>query len=423
MQKTISEKAYKEALQYIPGGVNSPVRALRNVEAAPIFVQKADKATFTDVDGNKYLDFCLSWGVFILGHNHPAVRKAVKKGVDLGSSYGIPSLQETELAKLTTELVPSVERVRFVSSGTEAVMSAVRVARGFTGRNLLLKFDGCYHGHADHLLVSAGSGAAGLRASSSAGVPEDFVKHTLSIPFNDTTALRAAFERHGKEIAAVILEPVAANMGVVVPPIEFLRELREITQKHGSLLLFDEVITGFRLALGGAQQRFGIRPDLSTFGKILGGGYPAAAFGGRADIMAVLAPDGPVYQAGTLSGNPVAMAAGIQTLTELKQGDFYAKLEAKSNRFIGELKDLIQGKDIVLNHMGSMFTLFFSDHEIRNFEDVRSSDTKRFATFFRKLLDQKIYFSPSPYEAHFLSQAHTDEQLEYTLKAVKKALK
>jgi glutamate-1-semialdehyde 2,1-aminomutase len=423
MQRTLSAKAYKEALRYIPGGVNSPVRALRNVGAAPLFVKKADKATFTDVDGNKFIDFCLSWGVFILGHNHPEVRKAVKKGVDLGSSYGIPSLQETELARMVTELVPSVERVRFVSSGTEAVMSAVRVARGFTGRNILLKFDGCYHGHADHLLVSAGSGAAGLKSSSSAGVPADFVKHTLSIPFNDAAALREAFSQHGPDIAAVILEPVAANMGVVVPPIEFLRELRKITQKNGSLLIFDEVITGFRLALGGAQQRFGIRPDLSTFGKILGGGYPAAAFGGRADIMAVLAPDGPVYQAGTLSGNPVAMAAGIQTLYELQQPGFYTALETKSNQFVGELRDLIQGKDIVLNQKGSMFTLFFSDHEIRNFEDVRTSDTERFAAFYRKLLDQKIYFSPSPYEANFLSQAHTDEQLEKTLKAVKKALK
>lgn len=423
MQRTLSEKAYKEALRYIPGGVNSPVRALRNVGAAPLFVKKANKATFTDVDGNTFIDYCLSWGVFILGHNHPAVNKAVKRGVDLGSSYGIPSLQETQLAKLVTELVPSVERVRFVSSGTEAVMSAVRVARGYTGRNILLKFDGCYHGHADHLLVSAGSGAAGLKASSSAGVPADFVKQTLSIPFNDVDALREAFKHYGSDIAAVILEPVAANMGVVVPPIAYLQALREITKQYDSLLIFDEVITGFRLALGGAQQRFGIRPDLSTFGKILGGGYPAAAFGGRADIMAVLAPDGPVYQAGTLSGNPVAMAAGIQTLHELQQPDFHSNLETKSQQFIDELKILIREKDIVLNHKGSMFTLFFSDHEIRNFEDVRNSDTERFAAFYRKLLEQKIYFSPSPYEAHFLSQAHTEQQLEKTLKAIKKALK
>jgi len=422
MQRTLSEKAYKEALRYIPGGVNSPVRALRNVGAAPLFVKKADKATFTDVDGNKFIDFCLSWGVFILGHNHPAVKKAVKQAVDRGSSYGIPTLVETELARMVTEIVPSIEKVRFVSSGTEAVMSAVRVARGFTGRNILLKFDGCYHGHADHLLVSAGSGAAGLKSSSSAGVPADFVRHTLSIPFNDTEALHQAFKQYGPDIAAVILEPVAANMGVVTPPIEYLRELRQITLQYGSLLIFDEVITGFRLSLGGAQQRFDIRPDLTTFGKIIGGGYPAAAFGGRADIMAVLAPDGPVYQAGTLSGNPVAMAAGIQTLHELQQPGFYLNLETKSNQFFGELKDLIQGKDIVLNHQGSMFTLFFSDHEIRNFEDVRNSDTERFAAFYRRLLEQKIYFSPSPYEAHFISQAHTAEQLEKTLKAVKKAI-
>jgi glutamate-1-semialdehyde 2,1-aminomutase len=402
--------------------VNSPVRALRGVGAAPLFVRKADKAGFTDVDGNRFVDFCLSWGVFILGHNHPAVRRAVKKGVDLGSSYGIPSLQETELAKLVTELVPSVERVRFVSSGTEAVMSAIRVARGFTGRNRILKFDGCYHGHADHLLVSAGSGAAGLQASSSAGVPDDFVKHTLSIPYNDEEALRRAFQEHGPELAAVILEPVAANMGVVVPPVSYLNLLRELTLKHGTLLIFDEVITGFRLGLGGAQERFGIRPDLSTFGKIIGGGYPAAAFGGRADIMGILAPDGPVYQAGTLSGNPIAMAAGIQTLHELKQPGFYTELEAKSQRFLDELRDIVYGQDIVLNQIGSMFTLFFSKHDIRNFEDVQTSDLPRFAAFYRRLLDKKIYFSPSPYEANFLSQAHTDEQLERTLKAVKKAL-
>lgn len=422
MQRTLSEKAYKEALQYIPGGVNSPVRALRNVGASPLFVKNANKGTFTDIDGNTFIDFCLSWGVFILGHNPPSVRKAVKKAVDRGSSYGIPTLQETELAKLVTELLPSVEKVRFVSSGTEAVMSAVRVARGFTGRNILLKFDGCYHGHADHLLVSAGSGAAGLKASSSAGVPADFVRHTLSMPFNDTEALHQAFKQYGQDIAAVILEPVAANMGVISPPVEYLRELRNITLHYGSLLIFDEVITGFRLSIGGAQQLFGIRPDLSTFGKIIGGGYPAAAFGGRADIMAVLAPDGPVYQAGTLSGNPVAMAAGIQTLNELQQPGFYSELEAKSNQFINELKNIIKGKDIVLNHQGSMFTLFFSDHEIRNFEDVRNSDTDRFAAFYRRLLEQKIYFSPSPFEAHFISQAHTERQLEKTLQAVKKAL-
>ena len=422
MQRILSEKAYQEAVKYIPGGVNSPVRALRSVGAAPLFISKANGVTLTDVDGNELTDFCLSWGVFILGHNHKLVNETVKNAIDLGTSYGIPTLQETQLAKLLVESVPSLEKVRFVSSGTEAVMSAIRVARGFTKRNLIVKFDGCYHGHADHLLVSAGSGVAQLNASSSSGIPADFTKYTISLPFNDIELVKSVFEEHGDDIAAVIIEPVAANMGVVLPQAGFLKYLRTITKKYGSLLIFDEVITGFRLALGGAQERFNITPDLSTFGKIIGGGFPAAAFGGRADIMAVLAPDGPVYQAGTLSGNPIAMAAGIQTLKLLQQPDFYKNLESKSQLFITELNEIIQGKSIVLNHVGSMFTLFFSDHEIRNFEDVKNSDTERFAQFFRALLNENIYFSPSAYETSFISEAHTGQQLERTLKIIKKVL-
>jgi len=422
MQRILSEKAYKEAVKYIPGGVNSPVRALKSVGEAPLFVSKADGVTLTDVDGNSFTDFCLSWGVFILGHNHPQVNQAVKAAVDLGTSYGIPTLQETQLAKLLVESVPSLEKVRFVSSGTEAVMSAIRVARGFTKRNIIVKFDGNYHGHADHLLVAAGSGVATLNGSSSSGIPNDFTKYTLSLPYNDIEAVKAVFEKQGDEIAAVILEPVAANMGVVVPSPEFLTGLRQLTLQYGALLIFDEVITGFRLALGGAQQRFGITPDLSTFGKIIGGGFPAAAFGGRADIMDILAPEGSVYQAGTLSGNPIAMASGIQTLQLLSQPDFYTNLEARSNAFIAELSEIIKGKDIVLNHIGSMFTLFFSDHEIRNFEDVKRSDTERFAKFFRALLAQNIYFSPSAFEANFISAAHTDQQLEQTLQTIKQVL-
>ena len=422
MQRILSEKAYKEAVKYIPGGVNSPVRALKSVGEAPLFVSKADGVTLTDVDGNSFTDFCLSWGVFILGHNHPQVNQAVKAAVDLGTSYGIPTLQETQLAKLLVESVPSLEKVRFVSSGTEAVMSAIRVARGFTKRNIIIKFDGNYHGHADHLLVAAGSGVATLNGSSSSGIPNDFTKYTLSLPYNDIEAVKAVFEKQGDEIAAVILEPVAANMGVVVPSPEFLTGLRQLTLQYGALLIFDEVITGFRLALGGAQQRFGITPDLSTFGKIIGGGFPAAAFGGRADIMDILAPEGSVYQAGTLSGNPIAMASGIQTLQLLSQPDFYTNLEARSNAFIAELSEIIKGKDIVLNHIGSMFTLFFSDHEIRNFEDVKRSDTERFAKFFRALLAQNIYFSPSAFEANFISAAHTDQQLEQTLQTIKQVL-
>jgi len=422
MQRILSEKAYKEAVKYIPGGVNSPVRALKSVGEAPLFVSKADGVTLTDVDGNSFTDFCLSWGVFILGHNHPQVNRAVKAAVDLGTSYGIPTLQETQLAKLLVESVPSLEKVRFVSSGTEAVMSAIRVARGFTKRNIIIKFDGNYHGHADHLLVAAGSGVATLNGSSSSGIPTDFTKYTLSLPYNDIETVKAVFEKQGDNIAAVILEPVAANMGVVVPSPEFLTGLRQLTLQYGALLIFDEVITGFRLALGGAQQRFGITPDLSTFGKIIGGGFPAAAFGGRADIMDILAPEGSVYQAGTLSGNPIAMASGIQTLQLLSQPDFYTNLETRSNAFIAELSEIIKAKDIVLNHIGSMFTLFFSDHEIRNFEDVKRSDTERFAKFFRALLAQNIYFSPSAFEANFISASHTDQQLEQTIQTIKQVL-
>lgn len=422
MQRILSEKAYNEAVKYIPGGVNSPVRALRSVGEAPLFIAKADGTTLTDVDGNEFSDFCLSWGVFILGHNHPQVKQAVNQAIELGTSYGIPTLQETALAKLVVEAVPSVEKVRFVSSGTEAVMSAIRVARGFTGRNIIVKFDGNYHGHADHLLVSAGSGVAQLSGSSSGGVPADFTKYTLSLPYNDVEAIKTLFAKQGNEIAAVILEPVAANMGVVIPTDEFLKTVREITKQYGALMIFDEVITGFRLGLSGAQGRQGITPDLSTFGKIIGGGFPAAAFGGRAEIMDLLAPLGPVYQAGTLSGNPVAMASGIQTISLLSETDFYSNLEAKSNTFITELKDIIRGKDIVLNHIGSMFTLFFSDHEIRNFEDVKRSNTERFAKFFRALLKENIYISPSAFEASFISAAHNDNQLESTLNSIKKVL-
>lgn len=422
MQRTLSEKAYNEASKYIPGGVNSPVRALRSVGEAPLFVSKADGVNFTDVDGNEFTDFCLSWGVFILGHNHKTVNNAVKAAIDNGTSYGIPTLQETQLAKLLVKSVPSLEKVRFVSSGTEAVMSAVRVARGFTGRNIIVKFDGCYHGHADHLLVSAGSGVATLSGSSSSGVPPDFTKYTLSLPFNDLDAVKAVFDKHAGDIAAVILEPVAANMGVIVPDKEFLQGLREITQQNGSLLIFDEVITGFRLALGGAQERFGLTPDLSAFGKIIGGGFPAAAFGGRAEIMDMLAPNGPVYQAGTLSGNPIAMTAGIETIQLLQRPEFYTKLQVKSDNFIAELKEIIKGKDMVINHVGSMFTLFFTNKPVRNFDDVKNSDTDKFARFFRAMLSENIYLSPSAYEASFISEAHTTTQLEHTLKTIKKVL-
>ena len=422
MQRNLSEKAYNEASQYIPGGVNSPVRALKSVGAAPLFIHKAKGAKFTDIDGNSFIDFCMSWGVFIHGHAHPAINKAAVDAIRHGSSYGIPTLHETSLARLVVDAVPSIEKVRFVNSGTEAVMSAIRLARAYTGRNIILKFDGCYHGHADHLLVSAGSGVAELSSSSSKGVPSDFTRFTISVPFNDIACVQQVFSAHASDIAAVIVEPVPANMGVVLPEAGYLEALRDITTKSGSLLIFDEVISGFRLSAGGAQQHYGIRPDLTTIGKIVGGGFPAAAFGGRADIMEQLAPLGQVYQAGTLSGNPVAMSAGIQTLMLLGDVDFYSRLQSKSDAFIDELKELIKGKEIQLNHIGSMFTLFFSSKPIRNFEDARNADAKKFGTFYRKLLEQGIYFSPSPFEANFISTAHTERQLEQTLKAVKAAI-
>ncbi len=412
MKREQSIQAYQEAVKYIPGGVNSPVRALRSVGEAPLFISKADGVTLTDVDGNQFVDFCLSWGVFVLGHNHPAVNQAAIEAIGNGSSYGIPSLAETTLAKLVTDFIPGIERVRFVNSGTEAVMSAVRLARGFTGRNILVKFDGCYHGHADHLLVASGSGVATLSDSSSAGVPASFVQHTVSLPFNNRNAVRQLFAERGSDIAAVIVEPVPANMGVVPPVNDFLAFLREITAEHQSLLIFDEVITGFRLSKGGAQEYYGIMPDLTTIGKIVGGGFPAAAFGGRADIMAMLAPDGAVYQAGTLSGNPVAMSAGIATLTQLAAPDFYAVLTARTQNFVEQLRKAFDGKGVLVKQVGAMFTPFFTKGKIENFEDVKQCDLERYARFFRYMLANGFYVSPSQFEGNFLSVAHTDAQLQ-----------
>ncbi|MDR3262615.1 MAG: glutamate-1-semialdehyde 2,1-aminomutase [Tannerella sp.] len=419
MQRTNSIKACKEAEKYIPGGVNSPVRALRSVGERPLFIQKAQGTTLTDVDGNRLTDFCLSWGVFILGHAHPFVNKAIRRAVSCGTSYGIPSLSETELARLVNRYFPSMEKVRFVSSGTEAVMSAIRLARGFTKRDLIVKFDGCYHGHADHLLVSAGSGVASLTASSSAGVPDAFTACTVSLPFNNPDAVDELFRKRGHEIAAVIVEPVPANMGVVLPREGFLGHLREITNQYGSLLILDEVITGFRLSSGGAQATFGIVPDLTTLGKILGGGFPAAAFGGKTEIMTLLAPDGPVYQAGTLSGNPVAMNAGIATLHVLGEGDYYTFLEKKAGDFFAELTEVISTKDMTLNCTGSMFTLFCTKEAPCSFDDVKKADTVRFGKFFRHMLAGGFYLSPSQFEANFLSGAHSARELANFLKAVK----
>ncbi|WP_028911289.1 glutamate-1-semialdehyde 2,1-aminomutase [Prevotella sp. MA2016] len=417
-----SAAAFEQALKVIPGGVNSPVRALKSVGTTPLFVKEAQGAYFTDIDDNRIIDFCMSWGVFILGHNNARVSQAAIDAVGRGSSYGIPTVSETTLAEKVRQAFPSMERLRFVNSGTEATMSAIRVARGFTGRNILVKFEGNYHGHADHLLVSAGSGVANISNASSAGVPDGFVKYTAVLPYNDTEALRQFFSEHGHEVAALIIEPVACNMGVVVPTEDFLKATREVTEQYGAILIFDEVITGFRLSLGGAQQRFGIKPDMTTVGKIVGGGFPAAAFGGREDIMKVLAPDGPVYQAGTLSGNPVAMAAGIETLTQLSRPGFYDELEAKSDAFIAKLEQIIAGKGIQLNRCGSMFTLFFNDSAVRNFKDTQRSDQQRFARYFRNMLSRGIYVSPSQFEGNFISETHTPEILDYVLQSIAESI-
>ena len=421
-KRVLSEQAFEQALKVIPGGVNSPVRALRSVGTTPLFVKEARGAYFTDIDDNRFIDFCMSWGVFILGHNNERVSRAAIEAVGRGSSYGIPTVAETTLAEAVRQAIPSMERLRFVNSGTEATMSAIRVARGYTGRNILVKFEGNYHGHADHLLVSAGSGVATIANASSAGVPDGFVSYTAVLPYNDVDALRAYFDAHGDEVAALILEPVACNMGVVVPTEDFLKATREVTRRHGAVLIFDEVITGFRLSRGSAQQRYAITPDMTTVGKIVGGGFPAAAFGGRADIMQVLAPDGPVYQAGTLSGNPVAMAAGIETLSQLSRPGFYDELEEKSDRFIARLQQIIAGRGITLNRCGSMFTLFFNEGPVANFSDTKRSDQERFARYFRRMLQRGIYVSPSQFEGNFISEAHTPEILDYVLQSIAESI-
>lgn len=417
-----SKAAYAAALGVIPGGVDSPVRALKAVGTHPLFVRRAEGPYLYDIDGNRFIDFCMSWGVFILGHNAPAVTSSAVAAVQAGSSYGTPTLAETELAERIRQHLPTMERLRFVNSGTEATMSAIRVARGFTGRDTLVKFEGCYHGHADHLLVAAGSAAANLPQASSAGVPADFVKHTVVLPYNDAAAVRHYFAAHGAEVAAVIVEPVACNMGVVPPKAGFLETLREVTTASGALLIFDEVITAFRVASGGAQARFGIRPDLTTVGKIVGGGFPAAAFGGRADIMGLLAPEGPVYQAGTLSGNPVAMAAGLATLTGVEQEGFYEELERRSARFAAELEKITAGRGITVNRVGSMFTLFFHPGPVEDFRATQAADRERFGRYFRRMLQRGVYVSPSQFEGNFISACHTDDILDYVLESIARAL-
>ncbi|HDZ91747.1 MAG: glutamate-1-semialdehyde 2,1-aminomutase [Deltaproteobacteria bacterium] len=420
-----SELLFEKARRYIPGGVNSPVRAGKSVGMAPPFIAGATGALIRDVDGNEYIDLVGSWGPMILGHAHPEVVAAIEKKVGEGTSYGAPTELEVIMADTIVQMVPSVEMVRMVNSGTEATMSAIRLARGYTERKKIVKFDGCYHGHADSLLVSAGSGVATLGIPGSPGVPDDLARHTISIPFNSTEALHEAFDRYGPEIAALIVEPVPGNMGVVIPDKAFLKGLREITGEHGSLLIFDEVITGFRVAPGGAQELYGILPDLTCLGKIIGGGLPVGAYGGRKEIMLNMAPEGDIYQAGTLSGNPLAMAAGIATLKILKQEDPYQELERKGELLFSGLEDAAQDAGIraVTNRVGSMGTLFFSEKPVTDFAAAMESDQGLFRSYYRSMLEQGIYLAPSPFEAGFLSIAHTDEMIERVVNSASRAFR
>jgi glutamate-1-semialdehyde 2,1-aminomutase len=420
-----SEQLFARAKAVIPGGVSSPARAFKAVGGSPLFVARAEGARFWDEDGRAFIDYVGSWGPMILGHAQPAVIEAVRAAASRGTSYGAPCAAEVELAERIVKLMPAVEKVRFVSSGTEATMSALRVARGFTGRRKILKFDGCYHGHADSLLVAAGSGVATLGIPGSPGVPEGTVADTLVAPFNDVPALEAAFREHGHDLAAVIVEPVCGNMGTVAPHAGYLEALREITRRSGCVLIFDEVMTGFRLALGGAQQLYGVRPDMTCLGKIMGGGLPAAAYGGRADIMAIVAPDGPVYQAGTLSGNPLAMAAGAKVLELLAQPGVYATLEARSARLEDGLKRAARdaGTTVTVNRVGSMITVFFCAGPVTDYTTAKQSDTKRFARFFHAMLARGVYLPPAQFEAAFVSLAHGEAEIDETLAAAAAAFR
>jgi len=406
-----SEELFARAQKLIPGGVNSPVRAFRGVGGTPPFIARGQGSRIYDVDGNEYIDYVLSWGPLILGHSFPTVIDALREALAIGTSFGAPTERELELAELIRACVPSIEMVRLVNSGTEATMSALRVARGFTGRDLTIKFEGCYHGHVDSLLVKAGSGMATLGIADTAGVPASFAATTIALPFNSIDAVEAAFQEHGSKIAAVIVEPVVGNMGCVPPRPGFLEALRDITTRYGALLIFDEVMTGFRLALGGAQQRFAIRPDLTTLGKIVGGGMPLAAYGGRADIMSRVAPTGPIYQAGTLSGNPMAVSAGIAMLRYLKSHpEVYEILEDRAAQLTAN-----PAAGVTINRVGSMFTFFFTDKPVTDWQSAKRSDTALFSQFFHWMLDRGVYLAPSQFEAGFLSSAHTEQDIARTV--------
>jgi len=423
-KRNISERFFNEAKAYIPGGVDSPVRAFKAVGGVPPFISKGIGSKLYDEDGNRYIDYVCSWGPLILGHANPRIIRAILDAARRGTSFGAPSKSEITLAKIICQAIPSIEMIRFVNSGTEATMSAVRLARAYTGRDKIIKFSGCYHGHSDGLLAMAGSGLATFGIPASRGVPHSYTQNTLIARYNDISGVEALFRSYPEDIAAVIVEPVAANMGVVNPKNGFLDRLRQITTEHGSLLIFDEVITGFRLSYGGAQTIYNIRPDLTCLGKIIGGGLPVGAFGGRRDIMGMLAPVGPVYQAGTLSGNPLVMAAGIQTLRLLRSSDIYRKLESKAILLESGIRSAALKNNIKvhISRAGSMLTVFFTEKDVIDYETAQKSDTKRFARFFHCLLNEGIYWPPSQFETAFISTKHTIKDINITIRAIDKIL-
>ncbi len=421
---TLSEQLFERAQLTIPGGVNSPVRAFKSVGGTPVFIDRADGAYIYDVDGKQYIDYVGSWGPMLLGHNHPSIREAVIKAAEKGLSFGAPCPAEIDMAELVSSLVPSMEMVRMVSSGTEATMSAIRLARGYTGRNTIVKFEGCYHGHADSLLVKAGSGALTLGVPNSPGVPADFAKYTLTSEFNNLPQLDALFAEHGTDIACIIVEPVAGNMNCIPPQPGFLQGLRDLCDQYGSVLIFDEVMTGFRVALGGAQAYYGIKPDLTTLGKIIGGGMPVGAFGGKKAIMQHIAPLGPVYQAGTLSGNPIAMAAGLAALKAISQPGVYETLSAKTATLLQGLKQAASEAGVALstNQVGGMFGIFFTEQtEVSSYQQATQCNIDAFKRFFHLMLNEGVYLAPSAYEAGFLSLAHSDEDLARTIAAARRS--
>lgn len=425
MSRDTSASLFKRANDSLVGGVNSPVRAFRGVGGDPLFIKRAEGPYLYDADDNRYIDYVCTWGPAILGHSHPDVVKAVQQQAALGTSFGAPSETEIDLAELVKKAYPSVEKIRFVSSGTEATMSALRLARGVTGRDGILKCEGCYHGHADSLLVKAGSGVSTLGLPDSPGVPADLAKHTFNVPYNDVGAMAKLLEETGDQIACVILEPVCGNMGCVPPDGDYLNKVRELCTKHGALLIFDEVMTGFRVSLGGAQGFYGIKPDITCFGKVIGGGLPVGAFGASAEIMKHLSPEGPIYQAGTLSGNPLAMAAGLATIGPLFKDGFYDQLGARTERLAKGLCERVQaaGHDACYTQRGTMFSVFFRKEVPKDFHEVKDSDAETFKKYFWAMLDNGVYLAPSAFEAGFTSAAHTDEVIDATLDAAEKALK